>query len=366
MPVELVDGEYQTVLGLPPEEGGYANDPVLGLVKNLGIENGTLLSALEIYVGILAATILFIATNAGVIGASRITYAMAGYRQLPEVFRRLHPTFKTPWLALTVFAGLLSILVLLPGQVDFLVDDVLVRRDALVHRRPRRRDPASPRRRRDEELLFRARPNLRLARRRLAPVRDPRRPWRRASAGSSIVVLYPSTRYAGIAWLVIGFVVYVFYRRRVLRLSLTETVRAPVQLGPAVALEYRNILVPVVTGAEGREAVDLAARLSAERGATIVALRVIVVPLDQPLDVELPDAEELADQPPRRGACCCRALRRADGRARRARAQRRACDRRGGRATAVRGDRARRPARPSASRSSARPSTTSSSTPPAV
>ena len=44
----------------------------------------------------LAATILFIATNAGVIGASRITYSMASYRQLPEVFRRLHPRFKTP------------------------------------------------------------------------------------------------------------------------------------------------------------------------------------------------------------------------------------------------------------------------------
>ena len=44
---------------------------------------GWLLDALEIYVGILAATILFIATNAGVIGASRITYSMAGYRQLP-------------------------------------------------------------------------------------------------------------------------------------------------------------------------------------------------------------------------------------------------------------------------------------------
>ena len=61
-----------------------------------------------------------IATNAGVIGASRITYAMASYRQLPEVFRRLHPKFKTPWLSLLVFAGLLSIIVLLPGQTDFL------------------------------------------------------------------------------------------------------------------------------------------------------------------------------------------------------------------------------------------------------
>ena len=93
--MKLVDGEYTTLLALPPEEGGYANDPILGLVENIGLE-GALLDGLEIYVGVLAATILFIATNAGVIGASRITYAMASYRQLPEVFRRLHPRLKTP------------------------------------------------------------------------------------------------------------------------------------------------------------------------------------------------------------------------------------------------------------------------------
>ena len=108
MPVKEIDGELTTLLALPPEEGGYANDPVLGLVENLGL-TGALLDALEIYVGILAATILFIATNAGVIGASRITYSMATYRQLPEVFRRLHPRFKTPWLSLVVFAGIAPI-----------------------------------------------------------------------------------------------------------------------------------------------------------------------------------------------------------------------------------------------------------------
>src|ERR687886_259595 len=87
LPVERAGGGFQTKLGLPPEEGGFANDPVLGLVEHLGLD-GTILAAAKIYVGILAATILFIATNAGVIGASRITYAMASYRQLPEVFRR--------------------------------------------------------------------------------------------------------------------------------------------------------------------------------------------------------------------------------------------------------------------------------------
>src|SRR3954447_17134091 len=101
-------GDYVTKLGLPPDKGGFENDPVLGLVQHLGL-HGWILSGAKVYVGILAATILFIATNAGVIGASRITYPMATYRQLPDVFRRLHPRFKTPWLSLIVFAGIISI-----------------------------------------------------------------------------------------------------------------------------------------------------------------------------------------------------------------------------------------------------------------
>src|SRR5207247_11144165 len=100
---------------------GFANDPVLGLVEHLGV-HGALLESPKVYVGILAATILFIATNAGVIGASRITYAMASYRQLPEVFRRLHSRFKTPWLSLIVFAGLISVLVVSTGKTTFLGD----------------------------------------------------------------------------------------------------------------------------------------------------------------------------------------------------------------------------------------------------
>ena len=37
LPVKEIDGELTTLLALPPEEGGYANDPVLGLVENLGL-----------------------------------------------------------------------------------------------------------------------------------------------------------------------------------------------------------------------------------------------------------------------------------------------------------------------------------------
>ena len=75
MPVTREGGEYVTQLGQDPPEG-FKNDPVLGLVENLDL-HGVALDAAKLYVGVLAATILFVATNAGVIGASRITYSMA-------------------------------------------------------------------------------------------------------------------------------------------------------------------------------------------------------------------------------------------------------------------------------------------------
>ena len=56
------------------------------------------------------------------------------------VFRKLHPRFKTPWLALVVFAGIFPILAILPGRDNFVGNDVRVRRDALVHDRARRPD----------------------------------------------------------------------------------------------------------------------------------------------------------------------------------------------------------------------------------
>src|SRR5436309_2916199 len=153
-------GHFYTRLALGPERGGFRNDPVLGLVENLGL-HGTVLSVAKIYVGILAATILFIATNAGVIGASRITYAMASHRQLPEIFRRLHPKFKTPWLSLVVFAGIIAIAVLLPGKVSFLGDlyafgamlSFTIAHASVIALRALQRD---------EEVRFRPRPNLRV------------------------------------------------------------------------------------------------------------------------------------------------------------------------------------------------------------
>jgi basic amino acid/polyamine antiporter, APA family len=284
------DGDYVTLLGLPPEEGGFTNDPVLGVVEGLGLPEGDLLHGLEVYVGVLAATILVIATNAGVIGASRITYAMAGYRQLPSVFRRLHPRFRTPWLALAVFAGVLPILTLLPGETTFLGTmysfgatlSFTVAHASLIALRYRRRD---------EEIAFRARPNLRFG----------GVDWPLFAilglfgTGIAFVVIVlqdPTTRYAGFGWLAVGLVAYAVYRRRFVHAPMAATVRAPVVLGPADPLDYRRILVPVLEGLEVDEAMNVASRLAAERGALIVAVGAVEVPLDRPLDAEQPEREE--------------------------------------------------------------------------
>jgi APA family basic amino acid/polyamine antiporter len=110
-----------------------------------------------------------------------------------------------------------------------------------------------------------------------------------------VIVQDAPTRYAGLTWLAVGLVVYVVYRRRVLQVPLRETIKAPPAFGPAIALEYRTIVVPVVAGEQAREAMHLASRLAAERRATIVAMRVIVIPLDLPVTAELREQEALAD-----------------------------------------------------------------------
>ncbi len=52
----------------------------------------------------LAATILFIATNAGLIGISRLSWSLAEHRQLPSLFSRLHPRYRTPWFTIVFFS----------------------------------------------------------------------------------------------------------------------------------------------------------------------------------------------------------------------------------------------------------------------
>jgi APA family basic amino acid/polyamine antiporter len=145
----------------------------------------------------------------------------------------------------------------------------------------------------DEELVYRARPNLRLG----------GIDWPlfailgglgTAAAWLVVVVQEEATRLVGLAWLAVGFLIYILYRRR-LHLPLRQTVRAPaIVLG--LEVEYRTILVPVLRTAESEEALIAAARLASERRARIVILHVLEVPMDKALDAELRKRRDAADQ----------------------------------------------------------------------
>ena len=81
------------------------------MISRLGL-HGTVLKLAEYYVGILAATILFIATNAGMIGISRLSWSLAEHRQLPQLFSQLHSRYRTPWFTLDLLLALASALIL--------------------------------------------------------------------------------------------------------------------------------------------------------------------------------------------------------------------------------------------------------------
>src|SRR3954454_8568685 len=267
----------------------YAGDPVLGLVENLDL--GTLQHPAEIYVGILAATILFIATNAGLIGVSRLTYSMGQYRQLPERLRQLHPRFRTPYVAIVVF-GLIACVAILPGQAEFLGTiyafgamlsftmahvSVIALRIKLPDAERPWRGPGNVRFRGHDLPLFAIFGGLGTG-----------------IAFVVVTVLNLKTLVAGTIWLLLGLATYVLYRRRQ-GLALTKTHKI-VMPKPAVEheVEYESVLAAFEDGNYSGEAVATTARLAARRRRGIHVLVTITVPPNSPIDAGMPDAEERA------------------------------------------------------------------------
>jgi basic amino acid/polyamine antiporter, APA family len=285
MPVR--DGE--TLLALPKEDGGYADDPILGVVANMDL--GALQGAAEVYVGILAATILFIATNAGMIGVSRLTYSMGQHRQLPEGLRALHPKFRTPYVAIIVF-GLVACITILPGEADFLgtiyafgaMLSFTIAHLAVIALRIKQPDKERP---------YRGPGSL--------PFRGHQLPLFAVVGGLgtgiawiAVTVLNIETLFAGAIWLALGISTYVIFRRRH-GLSLTETHKV-VMPKPVVEheVEYESVLVAFEDGHYSADAVAVAVRLAARRRRGIHVLVVITVPPNSPIDADMPDQEARA------------------------------------------------------------------------
>jgi APA family basic amino acid/polyamine antiporter len=260
--------------------GKFANDPVAGLVQNLGLPD-TITTGLGYYVAILAGTILIIATNAGIIGVSRLTYSMGQHRQLPEALRRVHPRFSTPYVAIALYS--VVAVGLMFGNSTFLgnlyafgamLSFTLAHASVIWMRHTMS----------EEDMPYRGPLSYRIGSYDL-PLFAVLGGLGTLASWLVTIVLHFTDRVApvGLAWLVIGMVVYAIYRRTQ-GLPLTQTVLAPAAaFGPAVEVEYRSILLPLTAHAITDEMTVTALRLAAESGTKLIALYPIQVPLDRPL-----------------------------------------------------------------------------------
>ncbi|MCX5996623.1 MAG: APC family permease [Chloroflexi bacterium] len=65
---------------------------------------------LPVLVAVLAATILLIATNAGLLGISRLSFSLSRFKLVPEVMGSVHHRFKTPYFSIILFSGIAIVL----------------------------------------------------------------------------------------------------------------------------------------------------------------------------------------------------------------------------------------------------------------
>jgi APA family basic amino acid/polyamine antiporter len=289
LPVHKVHGHYQTLLGVDESKGGFAGDPVLGIVKHLHL--GALQHAGEIYVGLLAATILFIATNAGIIGVSRLVYSMGLHRQVPDRLRQLHPRFRTPWIGIIVF-GAIACLTLIPGKATFLGNvyafgamlSFTVAHVSVI--RLRLTEP-------DRERPYRGPGRLRIAGREL-PLFAVFGGLGTFLAFVTVTVLHLDVAATGVGWLIVGIGVYILFRRHH-GLDLVTTTKVVVA-GPAIETEaeYESVLVAFDGSGFSPHVMATAARMAARRRRGIYVLVTITVPPSSPIDAEMPAQEAVA------------------------------------------------------------------------
>jgi basic amino acid/polyamine antiporter, APA family len=96
----------------------YLQDPIMGIAN---VMPEVIRPVLSFWVAFLAVTILIIATNAGMLGASRLAYYMGQRQQLPSAVSSISKQARVPLNAILIFSIIASVLVA-TGQITLLAD----------------------------------------------------------------------------------------------------------------------------------------------------------------------------------------------------------------------------------------------------
>ncbi|MBI2743324.1 MAG: universal stress protein [Chlamydiales bacterium] len=267
----------------------YVDDPVAGIVNHLPFGN----VALGAWVGIFAAVLLFVASNAGLVGASRLSFNMGEYYQLPRFFYKLHKRFRTPYVALAFFAVVAIIIVLVSeGRMVFLAD--LYNFGAMIafffaHLSVIMLRIKKPNLHRPFRIPF----NIRIGKHSI-PLTAVIGCLATFSVWVLVVVTKPAGRYIGFAWMIFGVCMYLYYRKKYKLTSTGQLEIERVHVPDYKPLEVKNILVPIL-GRTQVETLQMACELAHLHEAKISAIHVIEVPASMPLDATLESRTLIAE-----------------------------------------------------------------------
>jgi len=204
----------------------WARDPVAGIAAKIPI--ALISDILKPLIAILAGTILLIATNAGLIGISRLAFSLGTHKLQPAILSRVHHQFKTPYISIILFS-VVALLILTPG---FFATNVFENMGALyafgsllafmfAHA-----SILSLRARKPEmERPFKLGWNIKIKGRQM-PISAIIGLLATAAIWIIILITQPYSRWVGIIWMVVGLIIYYFYRRK-RNLPLTHIPRKP-------------------------------------------------------------------------------------------------------------------------------------------
>jgi APA family basic amino acid/polyamine antiporter len=213
---------------MTPQElaSDWARDPVAGIAANLPI--ALLSDILKPLIALLAGTILLIATNAGLIGISRLAFSMGVHKLEPAILSRVHHRFKTPYISIIIFS-LIALLILTPG---FFAADTFKNMGALyafgsllafmfAHA-----SIISLRAKKPElERPFKLGWNIRIKGYEI-PISSVIGLLATTTIWVIILITQPYSRWVGMGWMAVGLIIYSLYRWKA-RLPLTHLPKKP-------------------------------------------------------------------------------------------------------------------------------------------
>ncbi|HKT22907.1 MAG TPA: APC family permease, partial [Nitrososphaerales archaeon] len=186
---------------------------------------------------VLGITVLLVAANAGVVGISRLAYAMSEEGAIPRFFGRIHHRYRTPYLSIAIFAAIaIAIVVGFSAQLAILAEmynfgallAYMIVGLSLIQLRNKEKSLVRP---------FKAPWSIRVKGRKAdadGKIRTYEVPVLAVGAfaadlviWSLVVLLHPVGREVGALWVLLGLMIYYVYSR-------VQTRRTP----PSVAVNF--------------------------------------------------------------------------------------------------------------------------------